>query len=78
MRRCHRNSPLGLLDTVGVSLGVTERLDVDLVRLIDLALGTVTDEDGLSTPLLKTGSRFVMRSTGSLRQNEKKKEDGVP
>jgi hypothetical protein len=47
------NEPLRLLDAVSVGLRVTERLDVDLVGLVDLASSTVTDEDGLSTPLRK-------------------------
>lgn len=49
--RTKHDEPLGLLDTVGVGLGVTEGGNVDLVGLFDLRLGTVTDEDGLATPL---------------------------
>lgn len=45
------DEPLGLLHTVGVGLGVTERLDLDRVGLGNLVGGTVTDEDGLATPL---------------------------
>lgn len=45
------DQPLGALDTVVVGLGVTERLPLGLTGLIDLTLGTVTDEDGLTTPL---------------------------
>ena len=41
------NEPLGLLDALGVRLRVPERLDVDLVRLVDLTRSAVTDEDGL-------------------------------
>ena len=49
--RTKHDEPLGLLDTVGVGLGVTEGGNVDLVGLFDLRRGTVTDEDGLATPL---------------------------
>jgi hypothetical protein len=45
------DEPLGTLDTVFIGLGVTESLPLALTGLIDLALGTVTDEDGLATPL---------------------------
>ena len=45
------DQPLGLLGTLGIVLGVTELSNVDSVSLIDLIGGTVTDEDGLSTPL---------------------------
>jgi hypothetical protein len=45
------DEPLGLLNTVVVGLGVTERLPLGLAGLVDLVLGTVTDEDGLATPL---------------------------
>jgi hypothetical protein len=45
------DEPLGALDTVFIGLGVTERLPLALTSLIDLRLGTVTDEDGLATPL---------------------------
>lgn len=50
-------SPLRLLYTVGIGLGITERLDVDLVGLIDLTLGSVTNENGLSSPLSNTTQR---------------------
>jgi hypothetical protein len=49
--RTEHDEPLGLLDAVRVLLRVTQRRDVDLVGLLDLASGTVTDKDGLSTPL---------------------------
>lgn len=49
--RTNHDEPLGLLDTLGIGLGVTEDGNVDLVGLLDLGLGTVTDEDGLATPL---------------------------
>ena len=49
--RTQHNTPLRLLDTVVVGLRVTEGSDVDLVGLGDLVLGTVSDEDGLSSPL---------------------------
>lgn len=45
------DQPLGALHTVVVGLGVTESLPLGLAGLIDLALSTVTNEDGLSTPL---------------------------
>lgn len=41
-----------LLNSVAVLLRVTEGLEVDLVSLFNLASGSVTDEDGLSSPLL--------------------------
>lgn len=45
------DEPLGALDTVVIGLGVTESFPLGVTGLIDLRLGTVTDEDGLSTPL---------------------------
>lgn len=45
------DKPLGLLDTSIVRLGVAESLPVDGAGLLDLGGGTVTDEDGLSSPL---------------------------
>lgn len=45
------DEPFGALDTVVIGLGVTESLPLGLTGLINLGLGTVTDEDGLSTPL---------------------------
>lgn len=45
------NQPLGVLHTLLIGLGVTERSDIDLVGLVDFILGTVTDEHGLTTPL---------------------------
>lgn len=39
------------MDAVLIGLGVTETLPLSLTGLIDLALGAVTDEDGLTTPL---------------------------
>lgn len=44
------DEPLGTLDAVLIGLGVTETLPLGLTGLIDLALGAVTDEDGLTTP----------------------------
>lgn len=49
--RTQHDKPLGLLDTVVVGLGVTERGNGDLVGLVDLGLGAVADEDGLASPL---------------------------
>lgn len=49
--RTKHDKPLGLLDTVLVGLGVTEGLPLGLLGLLDLVLGAVTDEDGLTTPL---------------------------
>ena len=45
------DQPLGALDTVLIGLGVSEGGDVDFVGLVDLVLGSVTDEDGLASPL---------------------------
>jgi hypothetical protein len=45
------DQPLGLLHTLVVGLGVTQILPLCLTGLLDLILGTVTDEDGLATPL---------------------------
>jgi hypothetical protein len=45
------DQPLGLLHTFVVGLGVTQILPLCLTGLVDLILGTVTDEDGLATPL---------------------------
>jgi hypothetical protein len=45
------DEPLGTLDTVLIGLGVTETLPLGSTGLIDLGLGAVTDEDGLTTPL---------------------------
>jgi hypothetical protein len=45
------DKPLRLLNTVFIGLRITERGDIDLVGFGDLVLGTVADEDGLSTPL---------------------------
>lgn len=64
------DQPLGALDTVLVGLGVSEGGDVDFIGLVDLVLGSVTDEDGLASPLdddlggrelVKCGSFFVFR-----------------
>ena len=51
LKLTQHDQPLGLLDTNIIGLGVTESSDVDLVGLVDLALGSVSDEDGLATPL---------------------------
>jgi hypothetical protein len=45
------DQPLGLLDTVLIGLRITESLPVILLSLLNFVLGTVTDENGLSTPL---------------------------
>ena len=49
--RTQHDQPLGLLDTVAVGLGVTQRLPLGVLGLLDFALGAVTDEDGLASPL---------------------------
>lgn len=51
MSRTQHHKPLGVLDAVVVSLGIAEGGGVDLVGLVDLGLGAVTDEDRLATPL---------------------------
>ena len=45
------DQPLGALGAVLITLGVTEGFPLDLAGLVDLTLGTVTDENGLTTPL---------------------------
>ena len=45
------DEPLRLLDSVGIRLGVTESLPLGALGLLDLVGGTVSDEDGLSSPL---------------------------
>lgn len=45
------DKPLGLLDTVVISLGISQTGDIDLVGGVDLVLGSVSDENGLATPL---------------------------
>lgn len=45
------DKPLGVLGTIAILLGVSEGRDVDLVGLVDLILGSVSDEDRLSSPL---------------------------
>jgi hypothetical protein len=58
------DKPLGVLDTGAVLLGISESRDVDLVCLVDLVLGSVSDEDGLASPLddnLKNRSAMLHR-----------------
>lgn len=45
------DKPLRVLDTGAVLLGISKSRDVDLVCLVDLVLGSVSDEDGLASPL---------------------------
>lgn len=45
------DQPLRLLDTVLIGLRITESLPVNLLSLLNFVLSTVTDENGLSTPL---------------------------
>jgi hypothetical protein len=49
--RTQHDEPLRLSGTGAVLLGVSERRNVDLVGLVDLVLGSVSDEDGLASPL---------------------------
>src|SRR6266849_4732023 len=44
------DEPFRLLDARGIGLGVAQRVDVDLLRRLDLALGAVVDEDRLALP----------------------------
>jgi hypothetical protein len=46
-----RDEPLRLLDSVSIGLRVPQALDVDLVGLGNLVSRSVSDEDGLSSPL---------------------------
>lgn len=50
-KNTQHDEPLGLLDSVRVGLGVTESLPLGVLGLLDLVGGTVSDEDGLSSPL---------------------------
>lgn len=45
------DQPLGLLHSLVVSLGVSQGSNVDLVGLFNLFGGSVSDENGLSSPL---------------------------
>lgn len=49
--RTKHNQPFGLLDTVRIGLGVTERLPLCVLSLLDLILGAVSDENWLASPL---------------------------
>lgn len=51
MIHTNHNQPFWLLDTVGIGLWVSQALDLDVLSLLDLISGTVTNEDWLSTPL---------------------------
>lgn len=44
------DEPLGLLDTLGIGLGVSQRLNLDGVGLLNLVGCSVADENGLSSP----------------------------
>ena len=46
----NHNKPLRPLHTLLVGLWVSELLDVDSTGLVNLILGPVSDEDGLSSP----------------------------
>jgi len=45
------DEPLRLLDTVRIWLWISESLPLGVLGLLDLILGTVSDEDWLSSPL---------------------------
>lgn len=45
------DEPFWFLGALLVCLWVSQGLDVDLVGFVDFGLGSVADEDGLSTPL---------------------------
>jgi hypothetical protein len=49
--RTQHDEPLRLLNSVRIGLGVTESLPLGIVGLLDLFGGTMSDEDGLSSPL---------------------------
>ena len=51
LRLTQHYQPLGLLNTLAVGLGVARRFPLGVLGLLDLALGAVTDEDGLASPL---------------------------
>ena len=50
-RHTQHHKPLGLLDTVGIILRVSKGSDVDLVGFGNFGLSSVSDENGLSSPL---------------------------
>ena len=47
----HHDEPFGLLDALGVCLGIAQGLHLDGVGLLNLVGCAVTDEDGLAAPL---------------------------
>lgn len=49
--RTQHDEPLGLLDSVRVGLGVSEGLPLGVLGLLDLVCGTVSNKDGLASPL---------------------------
>lgn len=53
------DKPFRLLDTVGISLRVTEGLNLDGVGLLNLGGSAVADEDGLATPFDDDLERWV-------------------
>ena len=61
------DQPLRLLDTVAVGLRVTQRLPLGILCLLDLALGAVTDEDRLASPL--DNDLLIISSRSNLSSN---------
>jgi hypothetical protein len=65
--RTQHDEPLRLLDSVRVGLGVTKSLPLGIVGLLDLFGGTVSDEDGLSSPL--DDDVLALRDVGEINLN---------
>jgi hypothetical protein len=47
----NHDQPLWLLDSVGIVLWISQGLNLDVLGLLDLLGGSVSDEDWLTTPL---------------------------
>ncbi len=50
LARTNHNQPFWLLDTVLIPLRIPQRLDLDVLGLLDLVCGAMADEDWLTTP----------------------------
>ena len=64
--RTQHDQPFRLLDTGRVGLGVSQRLPLGILSLLDLVLGTVSDEDGLASPLDNDLSHISPRKRASI------------
>lgn len=63
MRLTNHNQPIWLLHTLSIGLWVTQRLNLDVLGLGDLAGGAVTDENWLTTPFDDDLQRAQLAST---------------